>query len=177
MLDALFTTFFGAQSSRNNQSVSILIGFALLSILSLNAAGKVGAGIGGVIVFFLLFLVAGLLGGLWLAAAFNFFAQLLGGKGSAQESLRAVLLGLWPLMISGPAIAASQWPGILGQFLGLLLGLVVLIGTLVTLTRSIGQAHQLQWGKALLTVIFTAVTSMLAWLGFILWPLVLILGL
>lgn len=177
MLDALFTTFFGSQSSRNTQSVSILIGFVLLSILSLNAAGKVGAGIGGVIIFFLLFLVAGLLGGLWLAAAFNFFAQLLGGQGTAQDSLRAVLLGLWPLMVSGPAIAASQWPGIAGQFLGLLLGLVVLIGTLITLTRSIGQAHQLKWGKALLTVTLTAVSSMLAWLGLILWPLVLVLGL
>lgn len=177
MLDTLFATFFGSQSSRNPQPVAVLIGFVLLSILALNAAGKVGAGIAGVIIFFLLFWVAGLLGWLWLAAALNFSAQLLGGQGTAQDSLRAVMLGVWPLMISGPAIAASQWPGILGQFLGLLLGLVVLIGTLMSLTRSLSQVHQLHWGRALLAVTLTAVTSLLAWLGLILWPLMLVLGL
>lgn len=177
MLDALFTTFFGPQPSRSPQSVTVLIGFVLLSILALNAAGKVGAGIAGVIIFFLLFLVAGLLGWLWVSAALHFMAQLFGGQGRAQESLQAVMQGLWPLMISGPAIAASRWPSILGQLLGLLLGLVVLIGTIITLTRSLGQAHHLPWQKALLTVVLTSITSLLAWLGLILWPLMVIFGL
>ena len=75
MLDALFTTFFGSQSSRSHQPVAALVGFVLLSILALNAAGKAGLGIAGVIVFFLLFLIAGLLGWLWLSAAHNFFAN------------------------------------------------------------------------------------------------------
>lgn len=176
MLDALFTSFFGPQPSRSHQPVAVLIGFVLLSILALNAAGKAGLGIAGLIVFFLLFLIAGLLGWLWLSAALNFFAQLLGGQGSAQNTLRSVMLGLWPLMISGPAIAASRWPNSWGQFLGLLLGLVVIIGTISTLTRSLCHAHQLHWQKALLTVVLTLVISLLAWLGLILWPLMLVLG-
>lgn len=176
MLDALFSNFFGPQPTRNNQPVAVLVGFVLLIILALNAAGKAGLGIPGVIIFFLLFLVAGLLGWFWLSAALHFFAQLLGGQGTAQDSVRAVMLGLWPLMISGPAIAASRWPSMMGQFLGLLLGLVVLIGTLTALTRSLSQVHQLDWQKALLAVGLTLVTSLLAWLGLILWPLMLILG-
>lgn len=177
MLDTLFTTFFGPHPSRGQQSVTILIGFALLSILALNAAGKAGTGIAGVIIFFLLFLVGGLLGWLWFSAALHFIAQLLGGQGSAQESLQAVMQGLWPLMISGPAIAASRWPSILGQFLGLLLGLIVVIGTVITLARSLSQVHQLRWPKALLIVVLTLVSSLLAWLGLILWPLMMLFGL
>ncbi|WP_299408939.1 YIP1 family protein [Acaryochloris sp. IP29b_bin.148] len=176
MLDTLFTTFFGPSPSHSRQPV-VLIGFILLSILALNAAGTAGLGIAGVIIFFLLFLIGGLLGWIWLSAALHFFAQLLGGQGSAQETLPAVMMGLWPLMISGPAIAASRWPNILGQFLGLLLGLVVMIGTITTLTRSLCQAHQLHWRKALLTVVLTLAISLLAWLGLILWPLMLALGL
>jgi|GEM_PF-3432769 len=176
MLDTLFATFFGPQPSRRDQPVAVVIGFVLLSILALNAAGKTGLGIAGVIIFFLLFLVAGLLGWLWLSAALNFFAQWLGGQGSAQDTSRAVMVGSWPLMISGPAIAASRWPNLLGQFLGLLLGLVVIIGTLTTLTRSLYQAHQFHWHKALQAVALTLVSSLLAWLGLILWPLVLVLG-
>ncbi|WP_299487775.1 YIP1 family protein [Acaryochloris sp. IP29b_bin.137] len=177
MLDALFTTFFGPQPSRSHSSITVLIGFVLLSILALNAAGKTGAGIAGVIIFFLLFLVAGLLGWLWVSAALHFIAQLFGGQGSAQASLQAVMQGLWPLMISGPAIAASRWPSLLGQFLGLLLGFVVLIGTVITLTRALGQVHQLHWQKALLSVVLTLVSSLLAWLGLILWPLMVLFGL
>lgn len=177
MLDALFVNFFGPQPSRNHQPVGVLIGFVLLIILALNAAGKAGFGIAGVIIFFLLFLVAGLLGCFWLAAALHFFSQLLGGQGKVQDSVRAVILGLWPLMISGPAIAASHWHNSLGQFLGLLLGLVVIIGTITTLTRSLRQAHQMHWQKALLSVGLTIVSSLLAWLGLLLWPLILVLGL
>ena len=177
MLDALFVNFFGPQPARNTQPVAVLIGFVLPIILALNAAGKAELGIAGVIIFFLLFLVAGLLGWFWLSAALHFFAQLLGGQGTVLDSVRAVILGLWPLMISGPAIAASHWPNFLGQFLGLLLGLVVMVGTITTLTRSLHQAHQIHWQKALLSVGLTIVTSLLAWLGLLLWPLILLLGL
>lgn len=176
MLDALFMTFFSPQPSRRDQPVTVVIGFVVLSILALNAAGKTGLGIAGVIIFFLLFLVAGLLGWLWLSAALNFFAQWFGGQGSAQDSSRAVMMGLWPLMISGPAIAASHWPSILGQFLGLLLGLVVIIGTLTTLTRTLCQTHQFHWRQGLQVIALTLISSLLAWLGLILWPLVLVLG-
>ena len=79
-------------------------------------------------------------------------------------------------MVSGPAIAASHWQTMFGQFLGLLLGLVVVVGTIATLTRSLCQAHHLQWPKALLSVVLTLVTSLLAWLGLILWPLLLVFG-
>lgn len=177
MLDVLFVNFFGPQPARNTQPVTVLIGFILLTVLALNAAGKAGLGIAGVIIFFLLFFVAGLLGWLWLSAALHFFAQLLGGQGSPQDSVRAVMLGLWPLMISGPAIAASHWPNRLGQLLGVLLGLVILVGTITTLTRSLRQAHQIHWQKALLSVGLTIVTSLLAWLGLLLWPVMLVLGL
>jgi hypothetical protein len=176
MLDTLFTTFFGSPSSRSQYPVTVLIGFVLLSILALNASGTAGLGIAGVIIFFLLFLVAGALGWLWLSAALNFFAQLLGGQGRPQETLRAVLLGLWPLMLSAPAIAAARWQNSLGLLLGLLLGGIVFVGTISTLTRSLQQAHQLDLQKALLSVALTLVTSFLAWFGFILWPIMLVLG-
>lgn len=80
MLDALFTTFFGSSSSRSHYPVAVLIGFVLLSILALNASGTAGFGIAGVIIFFLLFLVAGSLGWLWLSAALNFLPNYWVGK-------------------------------------------------------------------------------------------------
>lgn len=79
-------------------------------------------------------------------------------------------------MLSAPAIAAARWQNPLGSLLGLLLGGVVVVGTISALTRSLQQAHQLDLQKALLSVALTLVTSFLAWFGFILWPIMLVLG-
>ena len=172
MLDTLYSSLFRPTPERVTPQAGIIIGLIIVLVLALNAGGAVGLGAGGVIGFTLGFLLAGLLGLFWLSAAVNLLAQLLGGQSGGQATLIAVTLGLWPLLLTGPAIAAAKWSATLGS----LFSFVATLGAFVTLTVAIRRVHHLSWIKAVLCLTSTLILSGLALLGLIFWPLMIFLG-
>jgi hypothetical protein len=172
MLNSLYTTFFKPSEIRISPQASVIIGLLVVFVLALNAAGAASAGVGGVLAFAFLFLFAGVLGWYWLAASLNLLAQLFGGQGNGRATMQAVAQGLWPLLLTGPAIAASNWSSILGG----LFSFAISIGVCVTLIFAIRRVHQLDWIPAILCLLITFSLSFLALSGLIVWPLMIFLG-
>lgn len=172
MLDSLYTNLFRPAQARPSAQVSLLIGWLAVLILTLNAAGAIQLGTGGVVILLVAFMAGGLLGLFWLAAAANLLAQLLGGQGQGRSTLSAIAQGLWPLLLTGPAIAAAHWSTVLGS----LFSFLVVLATYFTLTAAIRQVHQLDWLKSALCLAITLVLSVFALGGLFLWPLMIFLG-
>lgn len=172
MLDSLYVNLFRPAHARLSPEVSILIGLLAALILALNAAGAIRLGAGGVAILLLVFIYAGLLGLFWLAAAINLLAQLLGGQGQGRSTLSAIAQGLWPLLLTGPAIAAARWSAALGN----LFSFLVVLATYFTLSGAIRQVHQFNWLKSALCLAIALVLSVLALGGLFLWPLMIFLG-
>ena len=173
MLDSFYTAIFRPASEiRSPIQTAIVIGLLVVLIMALNAAGAAGLGVGGIIGFGVLFLFAGSLGWYWLGASLNLVAQLFGGQGNGRDSLSAIAHGLWPLLLTGVAIAASQW----SQTLGAVFSVAITVGVLGTLAIAIHRVHQLSWLSSILCVAITFSLSFLALFGLILWPLMIILG-
>lgn len=172
LLDTLYISFFRPADLRHPTQAATLIGGLVVLALSLNAAGAVSLGVKGVIAFAIMFLVAGVLGVFWLAAAVQLVAPFWGGQGTSRTTLEAIARGLWPLLLSGPAIATANWSPTLGALFSLTLSL----GTFLSLTSSIRYAHHLGWATAALCLTLTLGLSLLALVGLILWPLMLVLG-
>jgi hypothetical protein len=172
MLESLYATIFRPSEVRVSAPAAIAIGLLIALILALNAAGTTNLGAAGIIGFTLLFCFAGVLGWYWLTASVHFLAQLLGGQGSVQGTMKAVAQGLWPLLLTGPAIAAAQWSERLGE----LFSFGISVGVFVTLVAKVRHTHQLNWLSAILCLAITLTLSFLALSGLILWPLMIILG-
>ena len=172
MLDSVYTAIFRPFQIRFPARAAVAIGLLIILVLALNAAGTTNLGVGGAIAFAILFLVAGTLGWYWLAASVNLIAQLLGGQGNGRGTLEGMAWGLWPLLFTGVAIAATNW----SIFLGQLFYWTIILGTLVTLAIAIRYVHQLSWLKTSLCLGITLILSILALSGLLLWPLMIILG-
>ncbi|NCJ07780.1 hypothetical protein GS597_14930 [Synechococcales cyanobacterium C] len=172
MLDTLYTSFFRPTQVRAPLVSALIIASLVILVMALNAAGALSLGSGGVILFAILFAIGGLLGWFWLSAALHLVASVLGGHGSGAATLMAVARSLWPLLLSGPAIAAAQWSASLAS----LLSLAVTALTLVMLILSLEQVHQFGRLKALLCLGVALALSMYSLLGLILWPLMTLLG-
>jgi hypothetical protein len=173
VLDSIYAAIFRPTADiRFSTQASIAIGLLAILVLALNAAGRVNAGVGGAIGFLLLFFFGGLLGWYWLSASINLLAQLLGGQGDGRATLESVARGLWPILLTAPAIAASDWSNLLGA----LFSLAVILGTFITLTIAIRHAQQLSLLSAIVCLAITLVLSGLALSGLILWPLMIGLG-
>ncbi|PZD73599.1 hypothetical protein C1752_01903 [Acaryochloris thomasi RCC1774] len=173
MLNTFYTTLFRPRDSQGTAAISLMIGGLTVLVLALNTAGVFHAGTSGLMLILLLFVLAGGLGCYWLATSLHFCAQLLGGQGTSGQTFQAVVRGLWPLLLSGSAIASKH----LSPTLGSLFTLGILIGTLITLAGSVRQVHQLSWVQAAVGLSLTLGVSGLALLGLILWPLMLVGGL
>ena len=172
MLDSVYTAIFRPFQLRFPARAAAAIGLSIVLVLALNAAGTTNLGVGGVVGFTILFLFAGTLGWYWLAASVNLIAQLLGGQGNGRETLEGTAWGLWPLLFTGVAIAATNWSIILGQ----LFYWIIILGTFVTLAIAIRYVHQLSWLKTSLCLGITLIFSILALTGLLLWPLMIVLG-
>ncbi|MDV2994564.1 MAG: hypothetical protein N4J56_004218 [Chroococcidiopsis sp. SAG 2025] len=172
MLNSLYTTFFRPVEMRFSAQVAVAIGLLVVFILALNAAGAAGLGVGGIIGFTLLFLFAGLLGWFWLSAAVNLLAQLLGGQADGRATMSAIATGLYPLIFTAPAIAASRW----SQALGDLFSFLISIAVFVTLTIAIHHVHEISWWKSIFCLAIAITVSLFALSGLILWPVMIILG-
>lgn len=173
MLNTFYTTLFKPRESQASASISLMIGGLAVLILALNAAGTFHVGVFGLMIILLLFVLAGGLGCYWLATSLHFWAQLLGGQGDSGQTFQAVVRGLWPLVLSGSAIASKN----LLPALSSLFTLGILVGTLITVAGSVRQVHQLTWVQAAVSLSLTLGVSVLALLGLILWPLMLLGGL
>lgn len=173
MLNTFYTTLFKPRDSQASASISLMIGCLAVLILALNAAGTFHVGVFGLMIILLLFVLAGGLGCYWLATSLHFWAQLFGGQGDSGQTFQAVVRGLWPLLLSGSAIASKN----LLPSLGSLFTLGILAGTLITVAGSVRQVHQLSWVQAAVSLALTLGVSVLALFGLILWPLMLVGGL
>jgi hypothetical protein len=172
MLAQFYTLAFRPNVGQRSPSLALAIGGLVTLTLALNAAGQIGSGLVGVIGFTLLFAIATLIGWFWLAAGVNVLARFFGGQGTSGQTLLAIAQGLWPLLLTGPAVAALQWSEVFGG----LFSLAVSIGTLLTLTLQIQIAHQFSWWGATLSLVGTLILSFFALFGLIIWPLMLFLG-
>ncbi|MEC4814931.1 MAG: Yip1 family protein [Scytonema sp. PMC 1069.18] len=172
MLNSLYATFFKPSEIRLSTPAAIIIGLLIVFVLALNAAGAVSLGVGGFVGFTLLFLFAGVIGWYWLAASINLLAQLFGGQGDGRTTMQAIAQGLWPLLLTGPAIAASKWSNILGA----LFSVAISIGVCVTLVLAIRRVHELDWIPAIFCLLITFSLSFLALSGLIVWPVMIFLG-
>jgi Yip1 domain len=172
MLEAFYATVFRPQESRVSTPAALLIGPIAILILTFNAAGAFGAGAGGLIALLFCFSFAALVGVFWLSAAVYLLARWVGGQGTVPATLAAVTQGLWPLIFTGPAIAAAQW----SSGLGALFSAVIALGTYVTLILAISQAHQISWPRGLVCVAITLMLSFAALFGLLLWPLMVFAG-
>ncbi len=172
MLDTLYASFFRPAQVRTPLVAALITGSLVILVLALNAAGALSLGSGGVILFVILFAIGALLGWFWFSAALHLVASLLGGHGSGAATLMGVVRSGWPLLLSGPAIAAARWSAPLAS----LLSFAVTALTLVMLTLSLEQVHQFGRFKAILCVGVALAFSMYSLLGLILWPLMTLLG-
>ena len=172
MLDSVYAAFFRPHEIRFPTGAAVVIGLLVVLVLAINAAGTVNSGLGSIIGFALIFLLAGALGCYWLAASVNLIAQLLGGQGDGRATLEGTVRGLWPLLLTGPTIAAAHWSVILGQ----LFSWAVILGVFATLIIAIRHVHKFSWLKASLCLLITLILSGLALLGLFFWPVMIILG-
>ncbi|MGF1495605.1 MAG: Yip1 family protein [Elainellaceae cyanobacterium] len=173
MLDALYSTMFRPTSDRAFAAqLALPIGLLVIVILTLNAAGALGVGAFGVILLTMTFLFAGLLGWYWFSASINLISQWLGGAGNGRSTALAIAQGLFPLIFTGPAIAAMNW----SEALGAIFSLLIFVSLLVTLVIAIRRAHHFHWWKAIAALVITLTLSAFALFGLVLWPLMLALG-
>lgn len=173
MLNSFYDTVFKPGERPLTTTISLMVAGLTALVLALNTAGALHAGVAGLMVLLPLFLLAGGLGCYWLATSLHFCLQLLGGQATSAQTFQAVLRGLWPLLLSGSAIALSHFSSALGN----LFTIGLLGGTALTLIGSVRQVHQLDWIQATVSLLITLGCSALALLGLILWPLMLIGGL
>jgi hypothetical protein len=172
MLDAFYATIFCPQESRSSVPVALLIGLLAILVLSLNAAGALRTGAGGLIALLFTFSFAAIVGCFWLSAAVHLLARWLGGQGTVPATIGAIVQGLWPLIFTGAAIAAGKWAG----WIETLFSAVITLGTYITLTLSISQAHQLSWSRGLICIVITLTLSFCALFGLLIWPLIIFVG-
>lgn len=173
MLTSLYSALFRPTADRlSHDRVALVIGALVLIVLILNAAGAIGVGPWGVIGIGILFAFAGLVGWYWLSASVNLVAQWFGGQGTGQATAIAITQGLFPLILTAPAIAAGEW----SVGFGALFSLAISIGVLILWVIAIREAHYLSWWKAIVTLVVTFALSGFALLGLLIWPLMLGLG-
>jgi hypothetical protein len=172
MLNSIYTLMFRPSQIRASNPGGMVIGVLAILVWALNAAGAAHLGVGGVVAFFFLFFIGGCLGWYWLSASVHLIAQLLGGHGQSGETLQAIARGLWPVLLTGPAIAATHW----SLSLGAVFALSLTAGTMITITGAIRQVHQFRWLQAYLCLLISLGMSALAITGLVLWPLMLFLG-
>jgi len=171
MLDSLYTTLF--QSTPRFSAVAIWGAWLSVSaVLAFNAAAALSLGSTGVMVLAIAFILVGLIGWYWLSASVDLLARLLGGQGSGQSTMTAIAQSLWPLLLTAPVLTIKDWLPSLGELLSLLLTLWVLF----ILIRGIRQAHNLGWGKSVLCFVLTIALAVVAPLGMVMWPFMLIFG-
>jgi len=174
MLDSLYSALFSSADTSTGARLSIAWGVWVIigAVLALNAAGAIGLGAKGVLALAVAFILAGLIGWYWLAASIGLLARLLGGQGDVQATMAAIAQSLWPLLLTAPVIGIKAWlPG-----LGELLSLVIVFWVVGILIREIRQVHRLSWGRSALCFVLTLALAVLAPVGLILWPLMIILG-
>lgn len=173
VLNAFYATLFKPGDSRYRQTmVGPLIGVLVVLILAFNAAGRLHVGAVGLVLVFLLFLGAGLLGLFWFTAALMLSTRLFEGQGTGLQTAEAISRGVWPLVLSGVAIATTP----ISRTLATLFSLGLILGTFITLSGSVRQLHQLTWLQTVACLFLTLVASWLSLLGLVIWPLMVLLG-
>ena len=173
MLDSFYRQLFRPQEVAPSLDVAALIAGVILLVMTFNAGANLQLSASALSFLLVLFTLGGFLGIFWFTAALLTLMSLGGRPCEFQVLLRAVLIGLWPLMFSGVALAAQR--GI--PLLGALFSLVVLLGTFVTLARSLAQVQSVSLGQAFLMILVTLTLSVFAIGGVVVWPLMLLLGL
>jgi hypothetical protein len=170
MLESVYQTIFRPRSPL--MPLSGAGAWALLLIISvfeaLALAGNFGAGGTGVAFLAFGLFAVNALGWFWLSSASSMLAELMGGEGSGEATMRTLAAALAPLILSAPLHALS------GRFkhLATLLGLLLSAWVVVNLVRAIAQAHRFGKSRAALCLIGAGGLAMLGFGALIGMPIV-----
>lgn len=151
MLESVYQSIFRPRSPLIPLSVSGAWAlFLLLSVFeALALAGDVNAGGTGAVFLTLGFFALNVLGWFWLSSAASLLAELLGGQGSGEATLRSLAAAAAPALLTAPLHAiAPRFERLSG-----LLTFALALWVLVNLVRAIAQAHQFGKSRAALCLI------------------------
>ncbi|HEY9899758.1 MAG TPA: YIP1 family protein [Pantanalinema sp.] len=151
MLESVYQTIFRPRSPL--LPLSGAGAWALFLIISvfeaLGIAGDVGArGTGAVFLTLGLFAI-NVLGWFWLSSAASLLAELMGGEGSGERTMRTLAAALAPAILSAPLHAIAPRFDRLSALLSFALALWVV----VNLVRAIAQAHGFGRSRAALCLV------------------------
>ena len=174
MLDSFYRQLFRpSQEDPPALEVSLLIGGLILLVMTFNAASRLHLSASGLSPMLIVFAMGGALGIFWFTAAIYALTSCFGVKSDFQILLRAVVSGLWPLIFSGAALSAQG----VSLALGAPFSLLVTLGTILTLTRSLAAVQSLLLWQSLFCLLGALVFAALSLAGLIVWPMMLFLGL
>ncbi|MEM9137986.1 MAG: hypothetical protein AAGB01_11660 [Cyanobacteria bacterium P01_F01_bin.42] len=173
MLDLLYRQLFHPLEAPPSRDVAALVLGVLLLVMTFNAAASFQLPASALSPVLIVFAIGGFLGLFWFSAALFTLSSLFGGECEFQALLPAVLVGLWPLIFSGAAISAQRDMPMLGA----LFSLAILLGTFITLSRSLAAVQDVRPLNALILILVAMSLSVLAAAGVVLWPLMLLVGL
>ncbi|MNX67245.1 Yip1 domain protein [compost metagenome] len=124
--------------------------FLVLSVLEgLDLAGAFGAGGAGVLFLTLGLFALKVIGWFWLSSAASLFAELMGGEGDGEATMRALAAAVAPAILLAPLHAlAPRFPR-----LASLLSFAIALWVLVNMVRAIAQAHRFGRSRATLCLI------------------------
>ncbi|MCM1981396.1 hypothetical protein [Lyngbya confervoides] len=173
MLETFYRQLFQPQEAPPSLPGALLIGGLVLLVITLNAGGSLRMGSQGLLLLFILFGLASLLGLFWLSASLGMLLRLLGETPDPGQLWVGIVTGLWPLLLSGCALAMQRWTPALGG----LWSAVIALGTLATLTLAIAQTQTIPRLKVLVAITAALGLSLASLGGLIVWPIMLFWGL
>ena len=174
MLDAFYRQLFSpSEEDPPSLEVVVLIAGLILLVMTFNAASRLQVSASGLSGLFILFTLGGMLGVFWFTAAIYAISSCWGQSSDFPRLIRAVVAGLWPLIFSGAALSAQG----ISMGLGAPFSLLVTLGTILTLTRSLAAVQSCLLWQSLLCVFGALMFSVFSLFGVLVWPLMVFVGL
>ncbi|HEY9826272.1 MAG TPA: hypothetical protein V6D19_12550 [Stenomitos sp.] len=182
MLQVFHAAVYGTSNPHLNRSASLWVSGLTCVVLALNAAGYFHLGLIGALGLIILFLGLGIGGGYWYVASVYLLSQWIPASSQRVNtegyttpviSRLAVLQGVWPLILLGPAVSAQQW----WSSLGALMTIGVVVGTVFTLAAAIRRAYCVPWVHAWVYWVITVLGSVWVLVGLVGCPIMILLSL
>lgn len=159
MLESIYQTILRPRSALIPLSGAGAWGLLLVlsALQALMLAGDFGAPGRGAVFLTLGIFAVGVLGWFWLSSAASLLAELMGGEGSGEATLRTLAAALAPAILLAPAHALASRM----ERLSALLTLVIVLWVIVNLVRALAQAHRFDKGRAVLCLVGAGGLAML----------------
>ena len=161
-----------AEASRHEGWTTLWIAGSVFVILALNAAGQLHLGLLGLASLIFIFMLLGWAGCYWFMASIHLLTAAMGVEQRRSQPWMISLQGLWPLVFLGPAMSVQR----VSPLLGILITLGLLGGTTATLLAALRRAYRMSWPQSALCIGASGLLSIVALLGVLGWPSMVILG-